>query len=146
MKTVNVSQDLGSTAGAVIRIKTDGSFPADNFGVKKDGVGGKVRDDIWAYGLRNPFRASWDIPSKRFFIGEVGGNNQAKAFEDIHLGKPGVNFGWPICDTYCSETASQPNECSCKFYDNPIFSYPHGMKSASITGGVVYRLITSYIF
>ena len=78
--------DLTSSGGKVIRINTDGTIPADNPFV--DGEGGNL-DEIWAYGLRNPFRLHSDDVTDRIFISEVGGNNQQTAQEDIHVGTAG---------------------------------------------------------
>lgn len=118
--------DMTIADGKIIRVGRDGSIPADNPFV--DGPGGNL-DEIWAFGLRNPFRADWDLPTERFFIGEVGGNDNATAWEDIHLGRKGANFGWPACEGMCADPA----------YDDPVFTYPHSGKGASVTGGVVYR-------
>ena len=125
------AQDLTNARGKVIRIGSDGSIPPDNPFV--DGPGGNL-DEIWAYGLRNPYRSRWDIPltgpvPPRLFIGEVGGNVQSQATEDIHIGASGANFGWPFCEGDCSDPQ----------YSDPIFYYPHSGSGASVTGGVVYR-------
>jgi glucose/arabinose dehydrogenase len=120
------AQSLSSTAGKVLRMNPDGSVPADNPFV--DGPGGN-EDHIWAYGFRNAFRARWDLPTGRFFIGEVGGNNQEVAWEDINLGVAGANYGWPICEGFCSNPA----------FTDPLYAYPHLGLGASLTGGVVYR-------
>jgi glucose/arabinose dehydrogenase len=120
------AQSLSSTAGKVLRMNPDGSVPADNPFV--DGPGGND-DHIWSYGFRNAFRARWDLPTGRFFIGEVGGNNQEVAWEDINLGVAGANYGWPICEGFCSNPA----------FTDPLYAYPHLGLGASLTGGVVYR-------
>ena len=132
------SQDLTRAAGSVLRINTDGSIPADNFGMS-DGVGG-IHDAIFAYGLRNPFRARWDFVDERMFIGEVGGNDVWKSSEDLHvvtLADSATNFGWPFCEGACDD----PNfpTCDCNNHTEALFSYPHFGSGASITGGVVYR-------
>ncbi|MGB0910005.1 MAG: PQQ-dependent sugar dehydrogenase [Nitrospirales bacterium] len=131
----NDSQDLHSLSGKVIRINKDGSIPADNPFV--DGPGGDARDEIWAFGLRNPFRARWDVQTNRFLIAEVGGNTQETAWEDIHLGGASKNFGWPACEGPCNNPDF--NQCSCSLHDDPIFGYPHNGKDASVIGGLVYR-------
>ena len=129
------SQDLSSLSGKVIRVNKDGSIPTDNpfFG----GQGGNARDEIWALGLRNPFRGRWDVPTNRFFISDVGGNDQQTAWEDIHLGASSQNFGWPLCEGPC-DNPDFPL-CSCNDHDDPIFGYPHDGSGASVSGGIVYR-------
>lgn len=137
------AQNLTRAGGKVIRINADGSIPADN--PFADGPGGNL-DEIWCLGLRNPFRARWDLPTNRLLIGEVGGNNQAISTEDLHVAEAGANFGWPLCEGDC-DNPDFPL-CDCGEHTGAIFSYPHGGAGASITGGVVYRgtqFPTSYI-
>ena len=66
------SQDLTSPRGKILRINKDGTVPTDN--PFYDGAGPNW-DAIWAYGLRNPFRAYFDAPTGRLYIGDVGGND-----------------------------------------------------------------------
>ncbi|WP_436935881.1 malectin domain-containing carbohydrate-binding protein [Halovenus marina] len=122
------AQDLTEAGGSVIRVNKDGTIPQDNPFV--DGSGGNV-DAIWAYGLRNPFRAEWDLQSDtpRYYIAEVGGNNQNTAQEDLHIGEKGANYGWPDCEGVCDN----PD------YTDALYTYPHEGSGASITGGVVYH-------
>jgi glucose/arabinose dehydrogenase len=79
---------MKTATGKIIRVSKTGSFPADNMGMQ-DGQGGNY-DGIWALGVRNGYRSRWDKATNRYFIAEVGGNNQATAKEDLHLGKAGV--------------------------------------------------------
>ena len=136
--SADVAQDLSQSGGKVIRLFTNGSIPSDNFGLQRDGVGGTILDQIWAYGLRNPFKAFWDLPTRRYFIAEVGGNVQQTAWEDLHLGANGKNFGWPNCEGPCNNI-DYASTCDCNVDDNPIYSYKHSNKPASIIGGFVYR-------
>ena len=118
--------DLDSLRGKLLRINKDGSVPTDN--PFHDGAGPN-RDEIWAYGLRNPFRMSVDPVTDRMYIGDVGGNVPSTSVEEVNLGVRGAYYGWPQCDGPCSVPGAT----------NPIFSYPHAGRDASITGGVVYR-------
>ena len=123
------AQDMTRAGGKIIRINKDGSIPADNPFV--DGPGGNL-DEIWAFGLRNPYRAHWDLVRNRMYISEVGGNVQSTAREDIHLGRAGANFGWPYCEGICGNPA----------WDDPIFSYGHTggtPNGGAVTAGTVYR-------
>ena len=120
------AQRLDSYRGKVLRIGADGSVPTDN--PFYDGPGPN-RDEIWAYGLRNPFRMSFDPPSGRLFIGDVGGNDPATAKEEINVLVRGANYGWPLCEGPCGVPGTTP----------PIYWYPHLGRDASITGGFVYR-------
>ena len=91
-----------------------------------DGAGPNV-DSIWARGLRNPFRASYDAPTGRLYIGDVGGNS-GNSIEELNVGAAGANFGWPSSEGPCAAPCV-----------SPIYSYNHNGRDASITGGFVYR-------
>ncbi len=118
------AQDLTNLLGKILRIDVDApsyTIPADNPFV---GMGGGVREEIFAYGLRNPWRSSFDSAAGTLFIGDVGGG----LFEEINIGQSGVNYGWPIAEG----TSANPG------FVNPVHTYPHGA-GASVTGGYVYR-------
>ena len=119
------AQLLTSPRGKIHRINKDGTIPADN--PFRDGNGPNV-DSIWAYGLRNPFRAYYDAPTGRLYVGDVGGNDYSTAKEEINLGVAGANYGWPNSEGPCSSPCT-----------SPIYSYPHNGRDASVTGGFVYR-------
>ena len=87
-----VSQSLTSPRGKVHRINPDGTVPTDN--PFYDGSGPNI-DSIWARGLRNPYRAYYDAPTGRYYIGDVGGNDASTAIEELDLGVRGANYGWP---------------------------------------------------
>jgi len=123
------SQKLTTARGKVLRFGPDGTIPPDNPYV--DGPGGAV-DEIWARGLRNPFRARWDLATETYLIGEVGGNDNSTSMEDVHaLGhpEPAVNFGWPYCE----------GACGLPEYSDPIYTYPHAGTGAAVIGGLRYR-------
>jgi glucose/arabinose dehydrogenase len=120
------AQDKTNLLGKIVRIDVDPvaagyQIPADNPFV---GEGGGVRAEIFALGLRNPWRASFDSATGALFIGNVG----ETSFEEINLGQKGANYGWPNVEG----TSANP-----AFVD-PIYAYPHGA-GASVTGGYVYR-------
>ncbi|MFN0153264.1 MAG: PQQ-dependent sugar dehydrogenase, partial [Gaiella sp.] len=126
---------LTSPRGKVHRIESDGTVPATN--PFHDGAGPNV-DSIWALGLRNPFRMTWDGARGRLLIADVGEG----AFEELDAGVAGANYGWPTCEGPCANPS----------FVDPVYSYPHTGRDASITGGIVYtgtQLATfsgSYIF
>jgi glucose/arabinose dehydrogenase len=122
------AQLLSSPRGKVLRFNADGTVPTDN--PFYDGAGPNV-DAIWALGLRNPFRASYDVPTGRLYIGDVGGNVYSTAEEEVHVDARGANYGWPACEGFsCGGNPA---------YTNPIYAYPHNGRDAAITGGFVYR-------
>lgn len=91
------SQSLTNLLGKVLRIDPRGgtpyAIPADNPFVGTLGA----RGEIWALGLRNPYRAAF-APDGRLVIGDVGQG----AFEEVNVGAAGANFGWPTCEGPCS--------------------------------------------
>ena len=116
------AQRLDLPRGKILRINKDGTIPADNPFV--DGAGPN-RDEIWALGLRNPFRMTIDPVTGKMYIADVGG-----AFvEELNVGARGANFGWPVCEGPCSDAGMT----------NPIFSYPHNNRDAAIIAGPTYR-------
>jgi|GEM_PF-2225366 len=158
----DIMLDPASSSGKIIRVNSDGTVPdgSDGWAANpwvdpNDGF----NDYAWAYGLRNPFRARWDAEYGHFYIGEVGGNQQLIAHDDIHtssLNQAGAFYGWPFYEgtpnTYVNGGASpeDPNDyplpdndladaAAGDFYSAPIFSIDHQGQSTSITGGEVYR-------
>ena len=119
------SQDLNSPRGKVHRINKDGTVPTDN--PFYDGAGPHW-DSVWAYGLRNPFRAFYDAPTGRLYIGDVGGNVNATSNEELELGARGANYGWPDSEGQCSAPCT-----------SPLYDYEHNGTNAAITGGFVYH-------
>lgn len=138
------AQDLGSRLGKILRIDPDPpaagaapyAVPADNPFVGAAGAA----PEIWSYGLRNPWRFSFDRGTGALVIGDVG---QA-SWEEVDLarrsdgGGRGANFGWN-----CHEGPEPYGPAACELPDrtDPVFAYPHSAESAncSITGGYVSR-------
>ena len=128
------AQDLESLLGKLLRIDVDGeapyAVPSDNPFVDLD----TARPEIWAYGLRNPWRFSFDRATGDLFIGDVGQN----AIEEIDFqpasSAGGENYGWS-----CMEGNDSPNFNSCDGnpLTNPILVYDHGL-GCSVTGGYRY--------
>jgi glucose/arabinose dehydrogenase/PKD repeat protein/chitodextrinase len=118
------SQDLNSPRGKLHRIWPDGLVPTDN--PFYDGSGPHW-DSVWAYGLRNPFRAYYDRPTGRLFVGDVGGNGST-SWEEVDLGARGANYGWPDVEGPCSAPCT-----------TPFYSYIHNGNGSSVTGGFVYH-------
>ena len=132
-------QNTNSLLGAMLRIgvEPDGgeqyTIPADN-----PFVGGGGAAEIWAYGLRNPFRFSFD--GDTMYIGDVGQD----AYEEISIGRLGGNFGWNDMEAFhclnggCDDSSTTPNGLNGDNQVLPIHEYNHGV-GYSITGGHVYR-------
>jgi glucose/arabinose dehydrogenase/PKD repeat protein len=124
--TAAEAQRLDVPRGKILRINKDGTIPADNPFV--DGTGPN-RDEIWALGLRNPFRMSIDSVTGRMYIADVGSGDHSVAKEELNVGVRGANYGWPVCE----------GPCSVAGMTNPIYSYAHGGRDACIIAGPVYR-------
>lgn len=122
------SQDLSNVHGKLIRINKDGTIPSDNPFVNKSGK----HPAIWSYGLRNPFRLTFNSSGVPV-IADVGGST----YEEINLGVKGGNFGWPICEGNFRGNTS--DTCPNQFI-KPLFAYPHS-GGASITGGFFYNAV-----
>lgn len=104
-----------------------------------------AKREIFAYGLRNPWRFSFDRVTGELWVGDVGQN----AYEEIDIVRNGGNYGWRTMEAnHCFRPAAN---CNRTGLTPPIFEYPRS-QGASITGGYVYRgraipdLIGSYIY
>ncbi|MEA3411030.1 MAG: PQQ-dependent sugar dehydrogenase [Pseudomonadota bacterium] len=132
-----VGQDLTRSGGKIYRLNKDGSIPAGN--PDFSAIEPNALPGIWAYGIRNPFRSMWDRQTNRLFIGEVGGNDQATAAEDVHLGRAGANYGWPNCEGSACSPSKPSTPAPFDSFDLPIYSFQHQGDGAAIVGGPVYR-------
>ncbi len=115
------SQELNTLSGKILRVNADGTIPEDNPFVGTPGA----RPEIWAMGLRNPFTFAFEPGTGKMYINDVG----QQTWEEVNLGAPGANYGWPTCEGFCTSTSTP--------FQNPVFVYGHDLKSggAAITGG-----------
>jgi glucose/arabinose dehydrogenase len=143
-------QDTSTLLGSVLRIDVSGEtgyeIPADNPFVDDPDAAG----EIWAYGLRNPWRFSFDAETGDLFIADVGQNE----FEEIDYapaGVGGLNFGWSDME---ASTCYNDDACDAAANEQelPILEYDHGTGGCSVTGGYVYRgsavpdLVGAYVY
>lgn len=91
------------------------------------------RGEIWAWGLRNPWRISFDTGEHLLYIADVG-QNRWEEVDVVHSGTAGVNFGWADMEGEECRTSG----CSGKGFTLPALVYGHS-EGCSITGGAVYR-------
>lgn len=132
----NRAEDLNSLLGKMLRLDVSvDDFPTDdarNYGIPDDNP---LADEIWAYGLRNPWRWSFDHETGYLYIADVGQN----AWEEVSVVDStvsNINFGWDILEgTHCHEPSSG---CSSAGTVLPVLEYGHSV-GTSITGGYVYR-------
>jgi len=126
----NNGQNLGTLFGKVLRIDVNGALP---YAIPSDnpflGTAG-ARGEIWAYGLRNPWRFSFDRCGGRFFLADVG---QA-TWEEVDIIQKGGNYGWNIMEgPACYVSGCTPIGLP------PVAYYNHTLGDCSITGGYVFR-------
>lgn len=124
----NHAQDLGSLLGKILRLNDDGTAPNDNPFVATAGA----RPEIWAYGLRNPWRTSFDRATGQLWVGDVGQN----AVEEVDIVHRGDNCGWRIYEGERSNV--NPGGVPASAFVPPIWSYGHS-DGTCVIGGFVYR-------
>ncbi|MHA2620614.1 MAG: PQQ-dependent sugar dehydrogenase [bacterium JZ-2024 1] len=132
----NSAQNLGTLLGKILRIDVsrkdrwaEYAIPPDNPFVNQPDKKG----EIYAYGLRNPWRFSFDRANGRLFVGDVGQN----AREEIDIVRRGKNYGWRIMEGSICTPGINPH-CDPQGLELPILDYPRD-QGISVTGGYVYR-------
>lgn len=129
------SQDLTNPHGKVLRLNSDGSVPSDNPFVAQP----NARPEIWAYGLRNPFRMRADVPGGRIWVADVGGNGP-QAYEEICLLERGANYGWPLAEgPVCHLSDCSALRTSRFHYRHDSVQFTGGYPQAALITGPVYR-------
>jgi glucose/arabinose dehydrogenase len=132
-------QALDTLLGKILRIDVNGTEASMQYAIPDDnpfvGVAG-ARPEIWNYGLRNPWRFSFDSATGDIWIGDVGQN----AIEEIDVGRAGsqrgLNYGWDIME---GSSCFEPEQgCDSTGLTLPVAEYSHN-EGCSVTGGYVYR-------
>jgi glucose/arabinose dehydrogenase len=132
----NRSQNITNNLGKMLRIDVDSASP---YGIPADNpyVGIAGNDEIWAIGLRNPWKFNFDRLNGDLWIADVG-QNQAEEINHVTAPlAPGLNYGWK-----CYEGTNVFSSCAGSLvYTFPVAEYAHGGAAPcnSITGGYVYR-------
>ena len=125
----------------------DGDYTVPASNPFADGPGGDC-DELWAIGLRHPWRISFDSQTGDLFIGDVGEDSWEEIDRKPAASPGGENYGWPCYEGTHEFTF---NPCAPIPFEPPIFEYPHTTFNA-VVGGFVYRgsdypsLVESYIF
>ena len=135
----NRAQDPGDLLGKLLRIDVESgavpyAIPIDNPFVEAT----DTRPEIWALGLRNPWRFSFDRQTGDLYIGDVGQNDYEEVNLQLAGSDGGENYGWRILEaTHCYEP---PAGCvPPEGYVGPVVELAHVDKYNSVTGGFVYR-------
>lgn len=140
--TYDNGQDVNTLLGAMLRIDPSADdYPGDAnrdyaIPVGNPFAGGGGAPEIYAYGLRNPYRSSFDSDTGDLYIGDVG-QGDLEEIDLIRPGEAGLNFGWPVREG----TAQEQGPDSAGFTP-PVAEYAHGsgpFEGNSLTGGIVYR-------
>ncbi len=126
-------QNTGTLLGSLLRIDVDGGDP---YAVPVDNpfIGQAGRDEIWGYGLRNPWRFSFDAVGGALYVADVG-QNQWEEVNVVDRDQAGLNYGWNTMEgAHCfgSSTSSEQGLVL------PAIEYSHS-DGCSVTGGFVYR-------
>lgn len=127
-------QNTNNLLGTILRIDVNNvsqnqgyEMPPDNPFLDTDGV----RDEIWAYGFRNPWRFSFDRETNLLWVADVGQNK----WEEINIVERGLNYGWNTMEgNHCFDS----NQCVNENLQMPVAEYGRS-EGCSITGGFVYR-------
>ncbi len=131
---IDVSVGAGDSADCYDEGNGAYTIPHDN--PFADGPGGDC-DEIWAYGLRNPWRISFDWITGDMFIGDVGHHTQEEIDFEPSTSPGGTNYGWPC---YEGTVPREPGLCdSAETLVFPAYVFAHEDACASVTGGYVYR-------
>jgi glucose/arabinose dehydrogenase len=132
-----LSQNLWTLHGKILRIDVNRTSPGLAYGIPSDNPFVKldeIRDEIWAYGFRNPWGMSFDFATGTLWCGDVGQDR----WEEVNLVKAGGNYGWSEQEGAARfETRKESAVENGPFVD-PIHCYPRP-EGNSITGGFVYR-------
>lgn len=141
-------QDLSDLHGKILRIDVNGGSDGNNYSIPEDNPfvdNDEAAPEIWAYGMRNPWRCSFDTEDGRLFCGDV----QQNSYEEQDIIVKGGNYGWrrkegSKCFDYQAPD-NHPETCDEEGLIDPIIEYanctaqPSGCKGISNTGGYVYR-------
>jgi glucose/arabinose dehydrogenase len=146
----NRAQNLDSLLGKILRINVDTVTGVRQYGIPADNpFAGNLsgwKEEIYAYGFRNPWRFSQDKETKQIWVGDVGQDT----WEEIDILEKGKNYGWRIMEgRQCYNPATG---CDTTGLTMPVAQYSHLQGECSITGGYVYRgharpdLVGDYIY
>jgi glucose/arabinose dehydrogenase len=129
-------QNRATLLGKILRIDVDSSSVDLNYGIPADNpfVGNTegFREEIYAYGLRNPWRFSFDSATGRLWVADVGQNRM----EEIDIVEKGKNYGWNIMEGSLCYSPSE--DCNQTGLELPVWEYGHDL-GISVTGGFVYH-------
>jgi glucose/arabinose dehydrogenase len=130
----HTGQNQNALLGSLLRLNIAGdpyTIPPGNPFI---GVAG-ARAEIWAKGLRNPWRYAFDAPTGLLYVADVG-QGAREEVDVVAATQPGVNYGWSIMEGSICYNAATCNQSGLTL---PVVDYTHAGGACSITGGYVYR-------
>ncbi|MCK9487089.1 MAG: PQQ-dependent sugar dehydrogenase [Dehalococcoidia bacterium] len=134
------AQDRQTLLGSVIRIDVRNASEAQPYAIPSDNPfvdDPEARPEVWAYGLRNPWRMDFDAATGDLWAGDVGQG----AWEEIDILRAGENYGWPMFE---GDACYQPGSCDdTDGLTFPVAVYDHSGGRCSVTGGVVARNVSA---
>ena len=139
----NNGQDLRTPLGKILRIDVDNPAAPLNYSIPDSNPfagNSEYTQEIYAWGLRNPWRISFDTETGRLWAGDVGQN----LFEEIDIIEKGGNYGWRVMEGFHCFNRNNPNvpgtSCDSTSLISPVWEYSHADGgNTSITGGYVYH-------
>src|SRR5262249_28058710 len=136
--SANNAQTLSELLGKILRLDVNGSsgytIPPDNPFVSTPGA----RGEIWAYGLPNPWRFSFDRATGDLILADVGQDTTEEVDYQAAGASGGQNYGWRVFEG--NGCFDPPSDCSLADHTPPVLQYGHTSTGGqSITGGYVYR-------
>jgi glucose/arabinose dehydrogenase len=136
------AQDRNSLSGKILRITTSGQGVSSNpFVANAGGNLNANQSKVWAYGVRNSFRFNLHPTAGVPYLGEVGWNT----WEEVNVGLPGANLGWPCYEGPAIQSGYQPLAVCQSLYNagsgavkQALWPYSHSGTGAAVTGGAFY--------
>lgn len=129
------AQDKASLLGKILRINVDSTSPGKTYSIPPTnpyfGNSLGYREEIYALGLRNTWKFSFDFPTNRLWAGDVG----ESSYEEINLIENGKNYGWNKME---GSQCYGPCDTAGRGFTMPVYEYPHTVGTA-VMGGYVYR-------
>ena len=151
----NRAQNLGTWLGKILRIDVNGTTSTHNYRVPSSNpfVGRTGLDEIWQYGVRNPWRFSFDRATGSLWIGDVGQGRYEEVDRAVYTSSGpgrGWNWGWRVMEgSHCFNPSTG---CNTSGKALPLLDYDHSAGRCAVTGGYVYRgsaipaLVGAYLF
>lgn len=136
----NRAQNINQLLGKMLRIDVDGNNgPGGNYGIPEDNpfADAPGDDEIWSYGIRNPWRNTFDRVTGDLYIADVGQNAREEINIQSSKSNGRENYGWRCMEGF-NCTGLSGCTCNSNQLTDPVLVYTHSF-GCSITGGMVYR-------